>query len=191
MPTILKGDKDYPPIGIYCTHNAESYRPTTGVDKEEGKNGAVFLVAQELQKELNEYGFTTILIDTIHDYPDWNKSYANSLASMQQLKEQYPDMELFIDVHRDAFSENSDKSITTTTINGVDVAKIMFVVGTNNRAEHPNWEKNLAFANQIADCLKEYYPDLVRQVKVQSGRYNQHIADKAILVEMGSCLLYT
>ena len=183
LPTILNGTKDYPPIGIYCTHSAESYHLTSGADKEEGKNGGVYLVAQELQAALNAYGFTAVLASTIHDYPDWNQSYANSLVTMQELKEQYPDMQVFIDVHRDALP---NKEATVTTINGESVAQIMFVVGTNSRANHPNWEKNLAFTNTIASCLNTYYPDFSRKVKVQNGRYNQHVTEKCILVEMGS-----
>jgi stage II sporulation protein P len=39
---------------------------------------------------------------------------------------------------------------------------------------------------QIADKMEELYPGLLRRVSVQAGRYNQHIFEHAILVEMGT-----
>ena len=39
---------------------------------------------------------------------------------------------------------------------------------------------------RLAAKMEELYPGLLRRVSVQAGRYNQHIFDHAILVEMGS-----
>lgn len=173
-----------PLVAIYCTHNAECYAASSGVSRLEGKNGGVFQVAKELKAALDAVGVETVLCDTIHDYPDWALSYQNSLASMQKLKAQYPSLEIFIDVHRDA------APIQGTTVyqneSGEKAAKIMLIVGSDKRLEHPNWQENLGFSQKIGAELEEEYPGIMRGVRVQSGRYNQHFSPKAILVEMGS-----
>jgi stage II sporulation protein P len=172
-----------PLVGIYCTHNAECYVPTQGVEKIEGKNGGVFLVARHLKNTLEKkYGIPAVLNDTIHDYPDWSKSYTNSLVTLEKMKEDYPSIEIFIDVHRDA---TTPRDTTTTEIGGKKVSKIMFVVGSDTRLPHPRWKENYAFAQKLAHKMEEMYPGLLKGVRVQDGRYNQHISPGAILLEMG------
>lgn len=174
--------KDMAPIGIYCTHTTESYIPTYGEAKASGSRGGIYEVALALKDSLEKRGIPAVVSDTIHDYPDWEKSYSNSLQTMQEMKKKYPGMEMFIDVHRDAL--DSDNPLTTE-INGEEVTKLMLVVGSNKRSNHPNWEQNLAFARKIGNALENSYPGILRSVRVQSGRYNQHMSPKSILVEVG------
>lgn len=180
---MLVTDGTKPLVGIYCTHNAECYLPSQGVEKLEGKNGGVYLVAQHLKETLeSKYGIGTVLSDTIHDYPDWSKSYTNSLVTLEGMKKEHPSIQLFIDMHRDALTP---KDTTTTEIDGVKVSKIMFIVGSDNRLPHPNWRKNRDFAQKIANEMEKSYPGLLKGVRVQDGRYNQHVSTHAILLEMG------
>lgn len=174
--------KDMAPIGIYCTHTTESYIPTYGVAKASGERGGIYQVALALKDSLAKRGIPAVIADTIHDYPDWQMSYSNSLDTMEAMKKKYPGMEIFIDVHRDAIG--SDDPLTTT-IDGQEVTRLMLVVGSNQRANHPNWEQNLAFARKIGNALESGAPGILRSVRVQSGRYNQHLSPKAILVEVG------
>lgn len=178
---IPEGTK--PLVGIYCTHSAESYVPSQGSDRMEGKNGGVYKVAERLQETLEKkYGIAAVLSDTIHDYPDWNKSYGNSLVTLEKMKKDYPSIQLFIDIHRDALVP---KKNTTVEIGGIKASKIMFVVGSNKRLAHPNWEQNRDFAQNIADEMEKMYPGLLKGVRVQDGRYNQHVSPHAILLEVG------
>ncbi len=150
----------------------------------EGKNGGVFYAAQRLKETLeNKYHIPTVQSDTIHDYPDWSKSYANSLITVQQMKKKYPSIQIFIDVHRDA---QIPRQSTTIEINGVKMSKIMIIVGSNKRLTHPNRKQNLAFAQQIAQVMNQMYPGLLKEVRVQDGRYNQHVSSHAILIEIGA-----
>lgn len=174
--------KDMAPIGIYCTHTTESYIPTYGVAKASGERGGIYNVALALKDSLAKRGIPAVVSDTIHDYPDWQMSYSNSLDTMEAMKKKYPGMEFFIDVHRDAIG--SDDPLTTV-IDGQEVTRLMLVVGSNQRANHPNWEQNLAFARKIGNALESGAPGILRSVRVQSGRYNQHLSPKAILVEVG------
>ncbi|MCI8335733.1 MAG: stage II sporulation protein P [Peptococcaceae bacterium] len=174
--------RDMAPIGIYCTHTTESYIPTYGVAKASGERGGIYQVALALKESLAKRGIPAVVSDTIHDYPDWELSYSNSLDTMEAMKKKYPGMEIFIDVHRDAIG--SDDPLTTV-INGEEVTRLMLVVGSNKRSNHPNWEQNLAFARKIGNALESGAPGILRSVRVQSGRYNQHLSPKAMLVEVG------
>jgi len=173
-----------PLIAIYCTHNAESYVPSQGMERLEGKNGGVFTVAEHLKTTLEQkYGINTILNSTIHDYPDWSKSYANSLATLEAIKKKYPSVRIFIDVHRDA---QVPRDSTIVEINDQKIARIMVIVGSDARLTHPNWRINLSFAKKVGEILDRDYPGLVKAVRVQDGRYNQHVSPQAILVEVGA-----
>jgi len=88
----------------------------------------------------------------------------------------------FIDLHRD--SMNYD--ITTATINNKQYAKVLFVVGK----DHDNYLKNLAFAEDINNYLKDFSPDITRGISLKGGNgvngvYNQDIHPNTILVELG------
>lgn len=172
-----------PLVALYCTHNAESYIPAQGKEKLEGKNGGVFMVAQHLEETLEkEYGISVVLSDTIHDYPDWSKSYTNSLVTVETLKKAHPSVKMFIDVHRDA--QTSHES-TTAEFNGKNAARVMFIVGSDARLSHPNWRKNWEFANRVSKQAEKLYPGFVKGVRVQDGRYNQHVSTCCLLLEVG------
>ncbi len=170
-------------VGIYNSHNAETYEPTDDVDRLPGKNGGVSKVAQVLARSLEEdYGIGTVYAPTIHDYPRWDDSYGNSMDTAKKMLKEYPSIEVLIDVHRDA-GIGAKKVIS---VQGERAAEVMFVVGTDQRWEHPNWKKNLEFANRLTAAMDRLYPGLSAGVRAQSGRYNQHLHPHAILIEMGS-----
>lgn len=170
-------------VGIYTSHNAETYKPTDGVERLPGENGGVSKVAKVLSETLEkEYGIATAFSDTIHDYPRWGASYGNSEKTAKKMLQKYPSIEVLIDVHRDAGIGKRK----TTVIQGKRAARILVIVGTDKRWEHPNWRENLAFANRLAAAMEKLYPGLADGVRAQSGRYNQHLHSHAILVEIGS-----
>ncbi|MBZ4687249.1 MAG: hypothetical protein JG764_882 [Clostridiales bacterium] len=173
-----------PLVAIYNTHNAETFIPTDGTSKIEGKNAGVAKVAKTLAETLEKkYGIKTVRSDTIHDYPHWEKSYANSAKTVKKLLAMYPSLKVIIDVHRDAGLP--EKSVTALA-DGNKGATIMLVVGTDKRLSHPNWRKNWEFAKKVGKKMDELYPGLLKEVRVQSGRYNQHLHERAILAEIGS-----
>ena len=170
---------------LYHTHNAETYLPTYGVSKVSGQNGGVVQASVLLQKALQQkYGIRTIHNITLHDYPDWNRSYQNSLATVQQVLKSNPEIKAVLDIHRDAGF--TSKAPTTATIHGKQAARIMLVIGAN----HENWQENLAFAREIEKVCNELYPGLLREkihIK-ETGRYNQQVHPRAVLLEIGSDL---
>lgn len=170
---------------LYHTHNAETYLPTDGVSKVSGKNGGVVQAAEVFQAALEQkYGVRTVHNKTLHDYPNWNRSYQNSLATAQALLKTNPKTKAIFDIHRDAGF--TSKKPTTVTINGKSAARIMLVIGAN----HDNWKENLAFARQLETKCNELYPGLLREsIRIkETGRYNQQMNPHAVLLEIGSDL---
>lgn len=173
-----------PIVLLYNTHNAETYKPTDGKSKLEGKNAGVAKVAQVMEETLQkEQGLKTIRSETIHDYPDWARSYINSMQTAQALLKANKTIRAVFDVHRDAgFKE---KSTTTVTINGQKTASIIIVIGT----EHSRWRENLAFARKLEAKAGELYPGLIRDIRIANNRrYNQHLHPNSLILEFGSDL---
>jgi len=172
-------DNTNPLVCIYCTHTTENYAG----EKRGSEAGGVLKVAQELLDALRERGIAGVLCETVHDYPDWSSAYGNSLASIEAMKQQYPGLEVFIDVHRDSSIKGVNTILSGASGN---MARMMFVVGSDERLAHPLWKENQQFSQQIAAEVEILAPGISRGVRVSASRYNQHISTKAILVEMGS-----
>ncbi|NLW08038.1 MAG: stage II sporulation protein P [Clostridia bacterium] len=172
-----------PLVAIYNTHNAESYQASQGQAKFEGQNGGVEQVAAVLAESLSEdYGIPVVRSTNIHDYPDFTLAYANSEKTLKQLLAENPSVLVAIDVHRDA----GLSSPPVVEIDGQQVAQVLFIVGSDARQENPHWRQNEAFARRLAAKIDELYPGLCRGVRVQEGRYNQHLLPRSLLLEVGS-----
>lgn len=172
-----------PQVALYNTHTGESYALTDGVERLDGKRGGIVKVTEALQQALEQqYHIKTVYIDKIHDRV-YNKSYLESEKTVQQLLAEYPELKLILDIHRDSKRPRQDSFVE---IDGQKVARIMIVVGSDARAEFPNWQQNLLLARQITKKLDEKYPGLSYGVRVQQGRYNQHYHSGALLFEIGS-----
>lgn len=170
-------------VAVYSTHSSESYTSSSGAAKLYGELGGVYRASEVMAERLRSAGIGVVVDETIHDWPDWNKSYSNSLETAKRLLKTYTELDILIDMHRDAGVSREDSVVN---IDGKPAARLMLVVGSNQRYQHDNWQENEAFMRQIADLMDEMYPGLLRRVSVQSGRYNQHVSTNAILVEMGT-----
>ena len=174
---------DNPLVGIYNTHNSENYSATGGAAKVEGQNSGVVKVAEVLEASLRDnYGVAAARSTQIHDYPNWNLSYTKSKETAKSLLSKNPSIQILVDIHRDA----GIKEKRTTIINGSKAAQILFIVGSAERLDHPNWKKNKEFAEKLHAKAEKLYPGLSRGVRVQDGRYNQHLHPHAVLIEVGN-----
>ena len=169
-----------PQAVVYCTHTSEGYY---GQERQNGVAGGVLDAARSLRDALEANGIGVILLEEVFDAPDWNNSYGYSLAAVEEVKAQYPDIQLYIDVHRDAEIPGVD---THFSDDSGSYARMMRSIGSNANLPHPNWEQNRAFADQLYNELESSKPGLMRDSKIYNGRYNQHVGNKAILVEIGS-----
>jgi len=183
-----------PKILIYHTHNTEAYTQTPAHSYEESGDWRTYdnehnivAVGELLAKTLREeYGFSVLHDTTDHEPPKLSTAYSRSVETMERYRQEYPSLTMFIDVHRDAGGKN-----TAVTIDGKQVARLMFVVGTGEGAtgtgfgEMPDFESNYALATAISNAVSREHPTLMRNIRVKTGRYNQHISDHCLLVEVG------
>lgn len=188
-----------PKVLIYHTHTTEAYFPTPGSTyvasgdwrtRENDKN--IVAVGEKLATLLRDkYGISVLHDITDHEPPKLATSYSRSVKTMEKYRAEYPSITMYIDVHRDAFGSNPSEIKDYIVIDGKEVARLMFVVGTGKGAtgtgygEMPDFAANYALAKRITESLAAVNPGLVRNIRVKTGRYNQHISNQCLLVEVG------
>jgi len=187
-----------PQILIYHTHTTEAYAqdvssPYTesGSWRTTDNEKNVVAVGERLAELLKERGYRVIHDTTNNEPPKLATSYSRSETLMRNYQEKYPGLQVFIDIHRDAYG-NQDTPVTDfVEMDGEEVARMMFVVGTGKGAtgtgfsEMPYYESNYALATAITERLLQVHEKLIRPIRVKSGRYNQHISDQCMLIEVG------
>ena len=135
---------------------------------------------------LEAAGVAVIHDTTLHDYPSYNGSYSHAAASTKAYLEQYPTIELILDLHRDAADTPSGQLVTKCTVGGEPAAQLMFVMGTDTRLSHPDWERNLSLALKLQVLLEKEHPGICRDMNLTQNRYNQHLGNYALLIEIGA-----
>ncbi len=182
---IVKKSDDYQ-VYIYNTHQKESYSMTYVEDYNIVPD--VLLMSHMIQEKLNNSGIKTLVEENdISNYlkkndMNYGQSYQASRTFLKQVLDKNTSLKLIIDLHRDAASYDS----STTYINDLKCAKVMFVVGK----EYDTYQKNLITTNKLNDKIKGKYPNLTRGVLQKSGYgvngvYNQDLNDNIILLELG------
>jgi len=71
---------------------------------------------------------------------------------------------------------------TKAQANGMDVAKILFVVGDK---DNERLEDNIRFAQRISDALEREYPGVTRGVRVFKSDYSGELHPNSIMVLIG------
>ena len=179
-------------ILLFHTHTCESYTSSekfpytpTGNYRTTDLNFTVARVGDELESHLKQYGYNVIHDKTYHDYPSYNGSYTNSLATVEGILKQTP-ADIIFDIHRDAIGSRSDYAPCVKI--GDDVAaQIMFVIGTSEGGLwHPNWKQNFKFAVKVQQKAEEMYPGLFKPMTLTKYRYNQHTGKFASIIEVGA-----
>lgn len=175
-------DPDKVLVGIYHTHNSESYSGDGGSDHETDSNGEVVQVGAALAKALEKKGIGAVHSERRHDTPDFMKAYGVSVNTGKALLADYPTIKLLLDIHRDGVPPGISKS--TVTIGGREVSKVLIVIGKKN----PQWQKNEALAQELIEQANKKYPGLFVPVisYAADARYNQHLSEGGLLLEFGS-----
>ncbi len=177
------GWKYTPQVLIYHTHNVESFLPTTGKSHVyDDPEQTIVRVGAKLADDLRALGMnvTHSRADNIKD--NYTAAYNESLKTVTAALKQDPRIEYSFDVHRDAVP----RSATTTVIEGQSVARLYFLVGSNESLNHPNWRRNMAFAEKLHAKAEKMYPGLSRGIlNRKTARFNQHVRDNALLIEIG------
>ena len=175
-----------PVVYIYSTHDTEGY--ASSYFNIYNIKPDVKIASYYLQEKLNDLGLKTIVekrvIKDVLTKNGWvyKNSYKASRIYLEDTYKNNNSLKFFIDLHRDS----SLKSKTTTSIDGKNYARVMFIVGL----EHDNYNANLKVATDINNLIKEKYPNLTRGIYKKSGPgvngiYNQDFNSNCILIELG------
>ncbi len=178
-----------PQILIFHTHGSEGYADSRAGVTEDTVIGVGELLATELKET---YGYNVIHETSVFDRKadgtdDRNNAYNNALPVITKILEEYPSIEVVIDLHRDSGDAR------TSVINGVSTAKVMLFNGLCRTKDgpityysNPNLEGNLAFSLHLQITGNELYPGLMHRNYLKSYRYNMHLKEKYLLVELGT-----
>lgn len=187
-------DKSKPTVLIYHSHTSEAYtlldvgfyNSSDASSKDSSLN--MIRIGDEIQRYLEKHGFVVIHDTDIHD-TDYNNSYADSRVNVEKYLEEYPSIEVTIDVHRDDITyQNKTKVKPTATINGKKAARMMIISGCEyNRVKNfPDWEENLKFDLQVQNKVNELYPGLMRPILFSERKYNMYETHYSFLLEVGT-----
>lgn len=187
IPTkLVYSDNNSPTIYIYQTHANEEY----SYNKNNIYNiiPTVKTASYILSDELKKLGLNTLVEkeNTISILNSRNLPYRDSYKISRELMEkrslENPNLEYFLDIHRDSVK----KSITTTTINDIKYARIMFLLGLENK----NYLENKEVITKLNDYINKNYPNLSRGIYEKQGKgvngiYNQDYHKNVLLIEVG------
>ncbi len=179
-------------VYIYHTHTRESYLPAlkgvTDPDLAFHRTVNVTKVGEKLAEEMEKRGIGAEVstIDIVGELQKkgmkYYQAYDMSRKTVVEAMSRNHDLQYLIDIHRDS----RRRKYTTVTINGVDYARVAFIIG----GENAKYEKNLQLATQLHHLLQKKYPGLSRGIIEKkgaetNGKFNQDLSENAILIEFG------
>ena len=200
---LLKADADCrikldagPQVLIVHTHTTEGYAQRNDgfydpdySPRTTDSSRNMIAVGEVLAKKLEEAGVRTVHATETHDHPKYNGSYERALETIKKYLEQYPSIEMVLDVHRDAVTYNDGTKLKPTVeINGRSAAQIMIISGCDagGKLYFPEWKSNLTMALQLQQRAHELYPGLMRPLSFAPYRYNMHMTPNSLLLEFGT-----
>lgn len=188
-------DVTKPTVLIYHTHTTESYSLLdvgyyTGSLDTRSKNADrnMVRVGDDLCKYLNANGINTIHDTEIHD-ENYTGAYKNSRKTVLKYLEQYPTIDITIDVHRDDITyQNKTKVKPTATIDGKKAARMMIIAGAQygSVTNYSTWEYNLRFVTAVQNQVDSDYPSLMRPILFAERKYNMDLTHNSFLLEIGT-----
>lgn len=189
MDLSLKKDTDTPQILIYHTHSQETF-----ADYPENPEATIVGVGAYLTELLRKKGYNVIHDTSVYDFKDGSldrsQAYTYALNGISGILQEYPSIEVVLDVHRDGVNENVR---LVQEIDGKPTAQIMFFNGTSQTPDgpieylpNPNRSANLAFSFQMQLAAADRYPGFTRKIYLKGLRYNQHVRARSALIEAGA-----
>lgn len=184
-----------PQVLIMHTHTCESYMkedlgyyPADYYPRTTDNNYNVTRVGDAIAQKLTAAGIGVIHDVTVHDDPSYNGSYTRSEKTIKKNLEQYPSIQVVLDIHRDALGNNESGKVKPTFVaNGKKAAQIMIVSGYNNKAnKFPDWQYNMRFALKLQQAAENRYPGMTRPLNFTSMQYNMYLTHGSLLIEVGT-----
>ncbi len=184
-----------PSVLIYHTHTTETYELLdrtfyTNERSIRSKNSAenMVRVGEEICRILEEKGYKTIHDKTIYDEA-LSGAYERSRENISKILKENPSIQIVLDVHRGSiYQKDGSKIKTITEINGRKTAQILLITGCEdgNVTDFPNWQKNLTFALNLQEKLKNDNETLVQPLMLCSRKYNMDLIPCALSIEIGT-----
>lgn len=191
----LSIDKSKPAVLIFHSHTSEGYEM---IDREwyacdyiarsNDENRNIVRVGTEIADYLTGLGYTVIHDKTIHD-DNYSDSYSKSRKTVAKHLEEHPEIQIVLDIHRDAITQdNGEKIKPVNTISGKKAAQLMIITGVEEGKveDFPDWEYNLRFALHLQKKCETMFPGLMRPVLFSQRKYNMDMTRFSLLIEMGS-----
>ena len=192
---LEQADVSLPTVLIFHTHTTESYLPafngvfykdfsTHSTDQKQN----IVRVGDALVSALEAQGIGVIHDTEVYD-ASYNGAYARSRTAVQAYLEQYPSIQVTIDVHRDAVYNSSVSAVKPTAeINGQKAAQIMIITGAEEGlvSSFPSWRENLRFALALQKAAQEKYEGLMKPIYFCQRKYNMDLTPCSLLLEFGS-----
>ncbi len=176
---------------IYHTHTWEAFEQVeekyVETEKWRSKDARYNMVAvgNALTAALEALGCQVVHDETAFEPPNLSTAYQRSLEMLERRQEAGERYDLYIDLHRDAVASASTIK-RTVNVAGEEIARFMVLVGKGQGYEvKPDWQANYAVAEKLTESLNAQAEGICRDIKVKTGRFNQHIAPCCVLIECG------
>ncbi|MBQ4105414.1 MAG: stage II sporulation protein P [Clostridia bacterium] len=182
---------------IYHTHTSESYITYDAgyyhesfYPRSTDNERNMIRVGEAIAEGLRKQGIGVVHATEVHDSPEYTGAYTRSRNTIEKYLEQYPDIKVVLDIHRDSISYGSDggKIKPTFTHNGNKAAQIMIMSGYDGAGtrDFPFWEENLTFALKLQDTAEKMYPGMTRPLYFGNFAYNMNVNNGSLLIEVGT-----
>lgn len=174
---VDKDEELKPRIYVYNTHQTEEYRTIENYNLTPTVHTASYIL-KDLLKQYN----IGVIVENSDLKTDMNKLGVNYNNAYQVSKYwlnnlEMNDLELYIDLHRDSVNYN----LSNVTVDGVDYAKIMFVMGNNY-----DYYDNLAVAEKLVNEVEKINKTISRGIFTRKNSvYNQDFNKNCVLIEVG------
>ncbi len=172
---------------IYHTHTDEAYFKgdaqyvETSVGRTADNNYNVVNIGEKLKEELEMRGFAVTHDSENNLKNGFNKAYQ---TSYETIKKYIGETDIYIDLHRDAYMGQERNFISA---NGKEYAHVCFVVAKGeNYNDKPHWQENYKLARKLTDKMNEICPGIAKDIIFKNTRFNQHVSDSCLLIEMGN-----
>lgn len=193
MDLSLDAQMEGPQILIYHSHSQEGFTDTVEGDDTTTIVGVGDYLTQILTEQ---YGYEVIhdrgVYDLVDGVLDRNVAYDYAGAAVEKWLEEYPQIQVVIDLHRDGV----DGKKFVTEYQGKQTANLMFILGMSQTADHqditylpnPYIKENTAFALQMQILAEKEAPGVMRNIYLMAYRFNLHYRPRSILLEAGTQL---
>ncbi len=173
-------------VYIYNTYQTDKYYST--YQSSYNINPYVIESSLMLNEELKKYQINSLvetrsIAKTLKEInKSYNYPYEASRTFLEDTLNKYPTIKYFLDIQ---LSNSEEEDLAN--INGVNYAKILFVIGTKN----PNYNQNLKFAQSLNNILNTKYPNISKGIDLREGAgynglYNQDLNPNILLMEIGN-----